>query len=150
MPRQTMRNDLVESGCSFWFNDNDRVRSPFPKRIQKELKQAASEAFMDWLRNLTRQDRKEVKDDELVGVFEMLLFGEALKLVGDEDTDLVLTIHYPFLPRIGDEVSDEENGASKVVDRKLEASEDKKLCLKVFLENCETGKKWSTEIPIPA
>jgi hypothetical protein len=150
MTKSPDRHELVESGCAFRFHDNDQVRSPFPARIQPQLKQNAEAAFMEWVRNLTKQDRKEVDDDELVGVFEMLLFNEALKLVGDEDPDLVLTIHYPFLPRIGDEVNDETHGPSRVVDRKLEQKEDKQLYMKLFLENQASRTPWETEILIPA
>ena len=150
MPEKPEKYALVESGCAFWFNDNDQVRTPFPRTIQAELRRNAEAAFMEWVRNLTKQDRKEVDDDELVGVFEMLLFNEALKLVGDEDSDQVMTIHYPFLPRIGDEVNDEVNGPSRVTDRKLEQRQDKQLYMKLFMENRETRAHWETEILIPA
>ena len=116
--------DLIEASCAFWFRDDDQKRSPFPEAIRPQLKRRAQDEYVLWLRNLTATDRKEVDDDELVGVFEQLLFREALKIVGDDDTDLLLTIHYPFMPRIGDDVNDEAHGSSRVVRRELKQGED--------------------------
>jgi hypothetical protein len=156
------KNDLVDAGCNFWFSDNDRVRTPFPKKIQPELRKNAEAAFMDWVENLTDQDREEVDDDEMVSVFEMLLFSEGLKLVGDKEPDQLITIHYPFLPRVGDAVEDETHGSSVIINREVEQDEEegngeakaqpkeKPLFMKVFLESKATQEKWETRIPIPA
>ncbi len=140
---------LIEAACGFWFNDNDRVRSPFPKSIQRELKDKTQARYLEWIRAFDATDREEVDDEELAGVFESFLFAIALELVGEEDTDLVLTIHYPFLPRIGDKVNDETNGASRVVDRKLEQKDDDKLYMIISLEPSGDGETWQSEILIP-
>lgn len=140
---------LVEAACAFWFNDNDRVRSPFPKSIQHELKRKTQARYLKWVRSFDDTDRAEVDDEELAGVFESFLFEEGLELVGEADTDLVLTLHYPFLPRVGDAVEDEANGPSRVVDRKLEQKDDEKLYMILSLETAETATPWSTEILIP-
>ncbi len=140
---------LVEAACAFWFNDNDRVRSPFPKSIQRQLKDKTQARYLDWVRNFDGTDREEVDDEELAGVFESFLFAEALELVGEEDTDLLLTIHYPFLPRIGDAVEDDDQGASRIVDRKLEQKDDDKLYMIISLSTVESGAAWQSEILIP-
>ncbi len=149
MPDSEPKYDLIEAACGFWFHDNDRVRTPFPQHIQAELKRNAQRTYLDWLRNLEGTERSEVGDEELVSFFEMFLFREALALVGEEDTDLVLTIHHPFMPRIGDRVSHEGHGASEIVDRKLEQKDDDKLYMIVSLVADESGEAWQTEFLIP-
>jgi hypothetical protein len=148
------KHQLIEEGCKFWFNDNEHIRSPFPKKIQSQLKKDATELFMDYVKNLTKKDREDVSDDELVSVFEMFLFSTAIKLVGEDDKDKVLTIHYPFLPRTGDVVNDNEKGESTIVNREVYEKEindqkEKKLFMKVELEG-DKGEKWETEFEVPA
>jgi len=145
---------LIEEGCKFWFNDNEHLRSPFPKEIQTELKAKASALYMDYIKNLTNEDRKEITDEELVSVFEMFLFSSSLEILDSEDKDQILTIHYPFLPRTGDKVNDKEKGESTIVNREVYEKEindqkEKKLFMKVELKTEENGK-WETEFEIPA
>ena len=142
--------ELIDTACGFWFNDHDHVRSPFPKAIQAQLKENAQREYLCWLRNLTATDRDEVTDDELVTVFEQLLFAEALKLVGEKDKDLLMTIHYPFMPRLGDKVNDAQRGPSTVVKRELKKNEDNLLCMVVFLDSATTGDTWQTEFSVQA
>ncbi len=143
---------LIEAGCEFWFNDNDQVRSPFPRNIQTELKKKATAEYMLWVRGFTKEDREEVDEDELVGVFEMFLFGEALKLIGDDD-QLVITINYPFLPRLDDTVNDGKHAPSVVVDRQLEErtveNDEKKLFMIIHMSETDSGKRWTSEIQLP-
>ncbi|HJN77242.1 MAG TPA: hypothetical protein QGF58_25175 [Myxococcota bacterium] len=141
---------LVDAACDFWFNDNARVTSPFPKDIQVQLKRNAQDEYVKWLENLEPSDHREVDDEELAGVFEQLLFGEALKLVGEDDKELLMTIHYPFMPRVGDKVDDRAHGASEVVGRELKETEDGKLHMVVSLRATEDGEPWQTEFAIPA
>ena len=54
------KNALVEVGCAYWFNDNEQVRSPFPKEIQPEVKSRAQKEYLMWLDNLTDKDQEEV------------------------------------------------------------------------------------------
>ena len=145
---------LIEEGCKFWFNDNEHLRSPFPKEIQTELKAKASTLYMDYIKDLTKEDRKEITDEELVSVFEMFLFSSSLELIDTEDKDQLLTIHYPFLPRTGDKVNDTNKGESAIVNRDVYEKEindqkEKKLFMKVELES-EDGENWETEFEIPA
>ncbi len=142
--------ELVEASCAFWFRDDEKKRSPFPEGIRPQLKRRAQREYVLWLRNLTDSDRAEVDDDELVGVFEQLLFREALKIVGEDDTDLLLTIHYPFMPRIGDAVNDAEHGPSRVVRRELKQGEEARLEMILFLETEAANEPWQTEFAIQA
>ncbi len=149
MAEDEVKYDLIEAACQFWFHDNDRVRTPFPHHIQDELKRNAQRSYLEWLRNLDGTDRGEVDDEELVSFFEMFLFREALALVGEEDTDLVLTLHHPFMPRVGDMVNDDVRGPCKVTERKLEQKDDDKLYMIVSLESDGSGESWQTEFLIP-
>ncbi len=142
--------ELVDAACAFWFHDHDHVRSPFPEAIKPELKDNAQREYVKWLRNLSKGDQQEVTDDELVTVFEQLLFAEALKLVGEDDDELVMTIHYPFLPRVGDRVKDVKNGPSVVVKRELKENDEEQLCMVLFLDSEATGQTWQSELPIQA
>jgi len=150
MSKREKSYELVDAACNFWFNDNDRVASPFPKGIQVELKRNAQAEYVKWLHNLTPNDRGEIEDEELAGVFEQLLFGEALKIVGEGDSELLLTIHYPFMPRVGNQVNDQAHGPSTVVKRELEEKEDGKLYMIVSLTADAGGGDWQTEFAIPA
>ncbi len=148
MPNDTNRNALVEAGCAFWFNDNEHGRSPFPNEIQPEVKRGAEKEYLMWLANLTEKDRQEVTDDEMVSVFERFLFAEGLKLVGKDDPELSLTLHYPLMPRVGDLVKDETRGESRVIERRLEVK-NKKPFMVVVLRVAESGESWQTEFMLP-
>lgn len=144
------RYDLIEAACAFWFQDGDQVRTPFPPAIHADLKRNAQRAFLEWLGQMEETDRGELTDDELASLFELILFREAQALVGDQDPDLLLTLHHPFMPRLGDRVEDANRGPSRVEDRKLEEREDKKLYLILTMVAEESGERWDTEFVIPA
>ena len=93
---------LAEVACAFWFNDNDKTRTPFPEEIQAELREKAQRDFLSWQENLSPDDEAGVTEDEMVSVFENLLFSHALALIDQNDADLALTIQFPFIPRVGD------------------------------------------------
>lgn len=143
------RLGLIEAGIEFWFNDNEKVRSPIPKAMQPQVKRKATEEYHLWLSNMTDADRDDVKEDELVEVFEALLFGEALKLIGKDDEDLALTLYHPFMPRVGDVVNDAKHGASRITARKVEPNEDKKPFMIVTLESVDSHETWQTEFALP-
>ena len=149
MPDDNEENALVEVGCAFWFNNNEQVRSPFPKEIQPEVKRRAQKEFLEWLDNLEDKEPEEVNDDEMVSVFEAFLFGEGLKLVGEDDPDLALTLHFPFMPRVGDLVNDETRGESRVVERRVESKEDNKPFMVVVLQAVKSKETWQTEFMLP-
>ncbi len=139
------KNSLVEVGCAFWFNDNEQVRSPFPKEIQVEAKRRAEEQYVNWLNNLD----DEVTEDEMVNVFEAFLFGEGLKLVEKDNSEQALTLHYPFMPRVGDLVNDKTRGESRVTERRVEAKKDNKPFMVVVLQAIESQETWQTEFMLP-
>ena len=83
-------------------------------------------------------------------MFEQLLFAQALELIGDDDDEQVMTIHYPFMPRVGDQVNDARHGPSTVIKRELKKNDDDQLCMVVFLDSAATGAAWQTEFSIQA
>lgn len=143
------QNALVEVGCAYWFNDNEKVRSPFPAEIQSEAKRRAQEEFIEFLASLAEEDAQTMKDDEMVGIFEGFLFGAGLKLIDQDDWDLALTLNYPFMPRVGDLVSNEAKGESCVIERRVESKEDKPIMV-VVLQVVESKETWQTEFVLPA
>jgi hypothetical protein len=143
------KNALVEVGCAFWFNDNEQIRSPFPKEIQAEVKRRAEKEYLMWLDNLTGKDQEEVNDDEMANVFEGFLFGEGLKMVGENNSDLALTLHFPFMPRVGDLVRNETRGESRVLERRVESKEDNQPFMVVVLQAVKSKETWQTEFMLP-
>ena len=143
------KNALVEVGCAYWFNDNEEVRSPFPVEIQSEVKRRAQKEFLDFLASLTEQDAQAMNDDEMVSIFEGFLFAEGLKLIDKDDRDLALTLNFPFLPRVGDLVNNENKGESCVIERRVESKEDKRPFMVVVLQIVESKETWQTEFVLP-
>jgi|TARA_B100000315_G_scaffold222469_1_gene226554 hypothetical protein len=143
------RHALVEASCAFWFNDNEQVRSPFPEEIQQEARDRAEKEYLGWLGNLTESDHAEVSDDEMVSVFEGFLFAEALKLIGNDAPEAVLTLHYPLMPRVDDLVNDEARGESRVMRRQLEVGLDKKPYMVVSMQTVASKEAWQTKFMLP-
>ena len=79
--------------------------------------------------------------------FEEVLFESALSLVKDEDVEISLL--YPFLPRMGDEVKGDTGRISCVQNRKLSKSGDHKF-LDLEMKELENGRLWQTQIELPA
>lgn len=141
-------NDFFEASYNFWFTDNEHIRTPFPADIQEELKEKAFRFFMEWVFELSDEEKSNLAKEEIVETFEMVLFNQAMELVKNEDEKL--TICYPFMPRMGDVVEDKEKGASKVIERKLEIKEDEKKYLKLKLKPQTSAHEWETEFELPA
>ena len=143
------KNALVEVGCAYWFNDNEEVRSPFPVEIQSEVKGRAQKELLDFLASLAEEDAQAMNDDEMVSIFEGFLFRAGLKMIDEEDLDLALTLNYPFMPRVGDLVSNVNKGESCVIDRRVESNENKKPFMVVVLQVVESKETWQTEFVLP-
>lgn len=141
-------NDFFEESFKFWFNDNEHIRTPFPVNIQEELKEKTFRVFMEWVFELSDEEKSKLENEEIAGIFEMILFNQAIGMVEDEDQKI--TICYPFLPRLGDVVDDKDRGSSKVIDRKLDVKENEKKYLKVKLKSESVLQEWETEFELPA
>lgn len=145
--RAIVSNRFIEPGFEYWFSNHEHVRSPFPKEIRGVLREKTAIVFFEWLEDIKETELKKMSEDEFVEMFETILFNEALKLVDDEDQQL--TISYPFLPRLGDQVNHSQHGKGKIMGRKeIVSKENKKLFeLKVLSE--DTGKTWVTQFELP-
>lgn len=141
-------SDFFEESFKFWFKDNEHIRTPFPVNIQEDLKEKAFRVFMEWVYELTEEEKSKLENEEIVETFEMILFNQAMGLVTDEDQKI--TICYPFLPRLGDVVDDKERGASKVISRNVDVHKDEKKYLKVKLRSETILQEWETEFELPA
>ena len=140
-------DEFLDGGYDFWFTDNEQQRSPFAKEIQEQLRKDSFRLFMEWVYELTQEEKKEMKDEDLREMFEIILFNEGMKLaVSDEEK---LTITYPFMPRIGDMVNDEKMGKSKVKSRTI-VKEDKNNMMMITLQTADGSAEWETKFELPA
>lgn len=140
------KSELIEETLYFWFKGNPHIRSPFPNYIQTELKEIAISKFEVWLNQLHQDAHKEVNDEILAEKFEEILFESAVPLVLTEDERI--TILYPFLPRLDDEVLNQNQEKSTVVDRMIKQEGDLSF-LKVTCKNLSDGEKWNTSFELP-
>lgn len=139
---------FIEPSLDYWFSNNEHVRTPFPARIRSELKERSSVIFFEWINGLRASDLKVMKDDEFVEMFETILFNEALKLVEEEDQQL--TISYPFLPRIEDQVNHSLHGKGTVISRKEVVSKENKKLFELSVLSKKTGQTWETQFELPS
>lgn len=141
-------SELLEETFKFWFTSNEHIRTPFPEYIRQELKKTASSKFKEWASQLNNKAKEEVNDEIIAEKLEELIFETALGLVLTEDEKI--TIQYPFLPRISDEISAPDNKMDKswVVDRYIFKEGDFSY-LKVKLENQKSKEIWETEFQLP-
>jgi hypothetical protein len=140
--------EFFEEAFKFWFKDNEQIRTPFPEKIQPELKEKAITVFMEWVLELSEEEKSKLENEEIAEVFEMILFNQAIDMVEDEDQKI--TICYPFLPRLGDVVDDKKRGSSKLIERQMDSKEDSKKYLKVKLKTIADLLEWETEFELPA
>lgn len=139
-------SELVEHTFKFWFRDNEHIRSPFPSYIQPELKVKSTDRFYAWAVGLDPKAKDELNDEAVGEKFEEIIFEVATGLIKTEDERI--TILYPFLPRLGDALSDDDKKASTVIDRKIYKEGDTSL-LKVVCKEVDSEKKWETEFQLP-
>ena len=140
--------DFFEASFKFWFNDTEQIRSPFPEKIQPELSELTSRIFLEWILELSDEEKSKLENEAIAEVFEMILFNQAIGLVEDEEQKI--TICYPFLPRVGDVVEDKSRGSSTVMARQMHVKENNKKYLKLNLKSLSGSVEWETEFELPA
>ena len=141
------KSEMIEQSIKFWFADKKHLRSPFPAYIQPELRRLAKKTFLDWLMQIKSRAEKEINDIIMVEKFEELLFEQALRLVKTEDEKI--TINFPFLPRINDEVSTpKKKEKSTVVDRSI-VKEGDLVFLSLKMKNNNNDCSWESRIELP-
>ncbi len=142
--------ELVEQTFKYWFSDHQHVRSPFPDYMHDKLKEKSTELFYNWVSQLDPKGKDEI-NDEIVGErFEEIIFETAGGLVKTEDERI--TILYPFLPRIGDQIQNETDNVLKngsiVINRNLVKEGDVSY-LRIELSNSTTNENWETRFELP-
>ena len=147
-PNTVESSEMVEQTFTFWFSDNEHIRSPFPEYIRPILKENALDAFFKWVSNLNPKAKEEVNDEMIAEKLEEIIFETAMGLVHTEDEKI--TIQYPFLPRVDDEIrnNEEDIQISKIIDRTL-LKEGDTIFLKVKLENVSDQQVWETKFELP-
>ncbi len=146
-PKTVESSELVKETFKFWFSDHEHIRSPFPGYIQSQLKEQATDLFFDWTSNLDPKAKDEVNETVISEKFEEIIFETALKLVLTEDEKI--TILYPFLPRLEDQLVDADDQDCKVVDRDMFKEGDHSF-MRVKLENLATKELTETKFELPA
>ena len=139
-------SELVEQTFMFWLNDHGHIRSPFPTYIHSQLKSQATERFYNWVSTLKPEAKEELNDEAVGEKFEEIIFETATTLIKTEDERL--TILYPFLPRLGDALSNDQGEESEIVDRAIVKEGDTNF-LKVTCAKKSDGEKWSTTFELP-
>lgn len=147
--QKVIDKDFIEQSFQFWFVDNEHIRSPFPNSIKDALKEKTFRVFMEWVYELKEDELKEMKDEDYVEMFENILFNQATQLIDSSDIDTLITVNYPFLPRLGDVVDDKENGASRVVRREIQKKDDDKVYMTLSME-AKSNVKWESKFVLPA
>ncbi|MCC7455109.1 MAG: hypothetical protein IT222_13155 [Crocinitomix sp.] len=138
-------SEMVVETFQFWFKNYEHIRTPFPTYIHNDLRRIATERFFEWASKL-KDSAKEEMNDEMIGEkFEEIIFDVATNLVKTEDEKL--TILYPFLPRTGDEIADENEISGRVTDRSIVRDGDKSF-LKVQIQRNDKSK-WNTSFELP-
>lgn len=143
-------SEMVEETFKFWFSDNEHIRSPFPEYIRTELKEIATVNFFNWVSTLNPDAKDEVNDEIVSEKFEGIIFETALELVKTDDERI--TIQYPFLPRLNDEItSSNENGGEEknLVKNRGLIKEGDVSYLKVELERLSNKETWETKFELP-
>lgn len=140
-------SEFVEQTFNFWFNGKNHIRSPFPEYIRSELKILSVKRFFEWTSGIDPKAKEEVNDQVISAKFEEFIFDIAQELVRTEDEKL--TIKYPFMPRIGDEMKDDlTTEKSIIVNRSLFKKKDDQF-MKVKLQKQESNEIWETSFELP-
>ncbi len=142
--------ELIEQTFIYWFSDHGHVRTPFPDYIHYNLKEKSTELFFNWVSELDPKAKDEINDQIISEKFEEIIFETATGMVKTEDERI--TILYPFLPRIGDNIQNETKNPSMdesiVIDRYLVKEGDLSY-LKIILNNAVTKDRWETKFELP-
>lgn len=83
-------NDFFETSLNFWFNDNEHIRTPFPETIRPEVKEKSFRVFMEWVFELSEDEKSKLENEEIAETFEMILFNQAMELVNSEDEKITI------------------------------------------------------------
>lgn len=148
--QQLLSSDMVQQTFNYWFADHEHVRSPIPFYIHDGLKPKAVAAFRTWMGKLNPKASEEITEETAHEKFEEILFEQAAPLVKTDDE--VLTLRFPFLPRVGDSIDGGEiegrTGQNVIRGRSL-VKEGKDEFMEMNVENRNSGTLWTTRFELP-
>lgn len=143
-------NEMINSVFNFWYNDHEKIRSPFPEYIREETRIKTLDKFFDWMDQFADSLKTDENEKLLAERLEQLLFETGIELVKSDDEKM--TLFYPFLPRIGDQVVKKDSADGKnyvVMKRKFIKNGDEKF-MKITAQNIATGENWETSFELPS
>lgn len=143
-PDSVESSELLFEAFNFWFADRQHIRSPFPKYIHEILRRQATNRFFEWAKDLNNKAKEDLNEPLVAEKLEEIIFATAMDLV--KTFDEKLTIRYPFLPRMGDEINRDGASAGIVVDR-LTVRENDIEYMKLVVESPDGGR-WDTRIEL--
>jgi hypothetical protein len=143
-PETVESSELLQSAFKFWFTDHEHIRSPFPSYIHNELQKLSTKRFFEWAGALDAKAKEDLNDALVAEKLEEIIFATAMDLV--QTFDEKLTVRYPFLPRMGDEVARDGAPAGIVKDR-LTIREDDIEYMKLIVQHPD-GSRWDTKIEL--
>ena len=147
---QLANSEMVQRTFEFWFSDHAHVRSPFPFYVQNEVKDKSVEFFLQWMGNLNEKANEEITEEIAQEKFEEVLFQAASALVKTDDE--VMTLRFPFLPRVGDKIDGEGiegRSGENIIQKRYLIKEEKDEFLEVSVKNTASGKVWETRFELP-
>ncbi len=148
---QLRASAMVQQTFTYWFTDHGHVRSPFPAHMHDKLREQVLAAFSAWVLQLDAKALDEMNEEVAFGKFEEVLFHEGVRLARTEDE--VLTLRFPFLPRLGDRIEGggtvEGRAGENIVRKRNLVREEKDEFLRVEVENVASGAAWETRFELP-
>lgn len=136
---------MISSMVQFWYEGKEDIRCPFPLEIQSSLIEMSCQKALAWFDKLSPEEHNKLKLDQVVEHLESLIFEEALKLVSHEDDKI--TIQYPFMPRIGDQIKNQDKPESKVVKREIVCIKEV-MYLQIDFKSLQSKEKWTTRFEL--
>ena len=143
-------SEMVQQTFEYWFADHDHVRSPFPFYIQDGVKGKSIEAFAEWIGKLNPKAKEEINEEIAHEKFEEILFQQGSALVKTDDE--VLTLRFPFLPRVGDKIDGEGvegRSGENVIQKRYLVKEGKDEFMEVTAKNSDSDQTWETRFELP-
>ena len=143
-------SEMVQQTFAYWFSDHEHVRSPFPFYIQEDVKGKSIEAFVEWIGKLNEKAKEEINEEIAHEKFEEILFQQGSALVKTDDE--VLTLRFPFLPRVGDKIDGEGidgRSGENIIQKRYLIKEGKDEFMEVTAKNSASGQTWETRFELP-
>jgi hypothetical protein len=150
LKEQLANSEMVQQTFAYWFSDHEHVRSPFPFYVQQEVKDKSVLTFAAWIGKLNPKANEEINDEIAHEKFEEVLFEQATALVKTDDE--VLTLRFPFLPRVGDKIAGEGiegRSGENIIQKRYLTKEGKDEFMEVKAQNVATGGIWETRFALP-